>query len=89
VFGNRSYTNTNLVCSRVSHYVAKNLMSRQKNWAMAMQERIAAISCLLKLYENSQSPGAIRSDSKTGRGFKDSGTESCERNSLDDGSLYR
>ena len=35
------------VCSRVSRYVAQNLRSRQKNWATATQNRIAAISCML------------------------------------------
>ncbi|KAH7134057.1 P-loop containing nucleoside triphosphate hydrolase protein [Dactylonectria macrodidyma] len=33
--------------SRVSHYVAKNIRSRQKDWNMATQERMSALSSLL------------------------------------------
>lgn len=42
----RELTNS-LVCSRVSRYLAKNLQSKQKDWSVATQNRIAMTTSML------------------------------------------
>lgn len=38
---------SSLVCSRVSRYLAKNLQSKQKDWSVATQNRIAMTTSML------------------------------------------
>jgi ATP-binding cassette subfamily C (CFTR/MRP) protein 1 len=48
-----------IVCSRVSHYVATNLKSKQRNWSIATQARIGMTASMLSAAKSMKMLGMV------------------------------